>query len=112
MAEKNQGRAPVKVVIDLSEEDYSFFKAQPGETETPLGRLYGAIQNGVTLPIHHGRLGDLDALEANMEGGIKAGMCEEGYEKFGNINDVDDCLECVRFADTIIPAEKGVTENV
>ena len=102
----------MKEIIELSEEDYSFFKAQPSENETPLGRLYAAIQNGITLPAHHGRLGDLDQLETEMYGGIKAGMCEEGYEEFGNINDMDDCLECVRFADTIIPAEKEVTENV
>lgn len=71
------------------------------------------IANGTPLPKGHGRLGDLDALEKEMIGGIRAGNFEEGYETFTHINDMNDCVECVRFADTIIEADntdKGDTE--
>ena len=61
-----------------------------------------SIRTGTPLPEHHGRLGDLDALEKEIINGIKAGNYEEGYERYQNINNIDDCVECVRFADTII----------
>ena len=53
----------------------------------------------------HGRLIDADVLEREMTNGIKAGNLEEGYEDYTNINNVDDCVDCVRYADTIIEAE-------
>lgn len=52
----------------------------------------------------HGRLGDLDALEEEMLGGINAGLMIDGYEDYSHINDTEDCLECVKYADTIIKA--------
>lgn len=54
----------------------------------------------------HGRLGDLDKLEKDMDNGIMAGLGYEGYEKYGNINYAEDCLELVQCADTIIEADK------
>lgn len=68
--------------------------------------LVNAIKNGIRLPKNHGRLGDLDALEKEIVNGIKAGNYEEGYETFANINDMDDCVECVKYAPTIIKADK------
>ena len=65
-----------------------------------------AIANGKQLPKGHGRLIDADALEKEIVNGIKAGNYEEGYETFAHINDMDDCLECVKYADTIIEADK------
>lgn len=65
-----------------------------------------SIRKGTPLPIGHGRLGDLDALEKEIVNGIKAGNYEEGYETFAHINDMDDCIECVKYADTIIEADK------
>ena len=59
----------------------------------------------VEVPTPHGRLIDADVLEREMTNGIKAGNLEEGYEDFANINNVDDCVDCVRYADTIIEAE-------
>lgn len=66
-----------------------------------------AIQHGTPLPKGHGRLGDLDALEKEIVNGIKAGNYEEGYETFAHINDMDDCIECVKYADPIIEADKA-----
>lgn len=68
--------------------------------------VINAIRNGIPLPKGHGRLGDLDKLEKEIDGGVKAGLMIEGYENYSNINDVDDCLECVKYADAIIEADK------
>lgn len=68
-----------------------------------LNVLEGVVE-GTPLPKGHGRLGDLDKLYTEMNNGIKAGNYEEGYETFAHINDMDDCLECVKYADTIIEA--------
>ena len=59
----------------------------------------------------HGRLGDLDALEEEMIGGINAGLMIDGYEDYSHINDTEDCLECVKYADTIIKANHPVPVN-
>ena len=66
------------------------------------------VKNGTPLPKGHGRLGDLDALETEMVNGIKAGNYDEGYETFAHINDMDDCVECVKYADAIIEADREV----
>lgn len=59
----------------------------------------------VELPESHGRLIDADELIDDMVNGIRAGNLEKGYERYQNINDVDDCVDCVRYADTVIEAE-------
>lgn len=53
----------------------------------------------------HGDLVDRDILEQELRNGIKAGNYEEGYEHYAHINNMDDCVECVRYADTVIEAE-------
>lgn len=58
---------------------------------------------GIKTP--HGRLIDADKLKVELECGIRAGNYEEGYENYAHINNVDDCVECVRYADTIIEEE-------
>lgn len=94
----------MKLVIDISEEDYERCKKK---FLMRLNIMGDAIANGTPLPKEHGRLGDLDALEKEMIGGIKKSNYEEGYEMFLPINNVDDCVLCVRYADTIIEADKG-----
>ena len=59
----------------------------------------------VELPEKHGRLIDGDALVTEMTNGIRAGNFEDGYEKYQNINNIDDCVECVKYADVIVEAE-------
>lgn len=75
------------------------------EIET-LDMLTQAFLKGTPLPKGHGRLGDLDALETEMVNGIHAGNYEEGYEEYGHINNMDDCVECVKYANTIIEPDK------
>ena len=59
----------------------------------------------IELPEKHGRLIDGDALVTEMTNGIRAGNLEDGYEKYQNINNMDDCVECVKYADVVIEAE-------
>ena len=61
----------------------------------------------VKVPEPHGDLVDRNILEQELRNGIKAGNLEEGYEHYANINNMDDCVECVRYADTVIEAEKN-----
>jgi hypothetical protein len=95
----------MQIVIDVPQKlVYEGFERPFTEEEKNF--LIKAIGNGIPLPGRHGRLGDLDALETEMENGIRAGNYEEGYEKFAHINNMDDCVDCVRYADTIIEADK------
>lgn len=104
----------MQIVIDIPKEMMSYINKN--EFNAISEAFYGsmamlAIKNGTPLPEHHGRLGDLDVLEAEMINGIKAGNYEEGYETFAHINDMDDCIECVKYADTIIEADMGSEEE-
>lgn len=101
----------MQIVIDIHEDDYQ----RICETKLPsygaityiIHRAFKYIKNGKPLPKGHGRLGDLDALETGMVNGIRAGNYEEGYETFAHIVDMDDCVDYVRYADTIIEADKS-----
>lgn len=93
----------MKIIIDISDEDYQMLNSRE-EIITLSCNIIDVIRNGTPLPEHHGRLGDLDKLYTEMNNGIKAGNYEDGYESYGHINDMDDCLECVKYADTIIEA--------
>lgn len=58
------------------------------------------------IPTPHGRLGDLDALYEEISNGNKAYNGIEGYDgEYPNIANVDDCLEAIKYADTVIEAE-------
>ena len=60
----------------------------------------------VDIPTPHGRLGDLDALYAEISNGNKAYNGIEGYDgKYPNIANVDDCLDAIKYAETVIEAE-------
>ncbi len=48
------------------------------------------------------RLIDADKLLEDIANGIKAGNYVEGYEEFSHINNVDDCVECVEYADVVL----------
>lgn len=103
-----------ELVIKIPEEQYRTLNATTQNdvvTAIDHALLLEAIKNGTPLPEGHGRLGDLDALEKEIINGIKAGNYEEGYENFPHINNVDDCVECVKYADTIIEADKAESED-
>ena len=94
--------ADIELLIKIDEEEYEIIKA----CTSFMSWAEYLIKNGTPLPKGHGRLGDLDALEKEIVNGIKAGNYEEGYETFAHINNMDDCVECVKYADTIIESDK------
>ena len=98
----------VEVVIRIPKDEYGYMIANPTRYQVCDDEkiLYNYIKHGTVLPKGHGRLGDLDALEMEINNGIRAGNYEEGYEDYGNINDMDDCVDAVRFAPTVIEADK------
>ncbi len=96
----------VELVIKVPEELYQSYKGRPPMLgDAGMDMIAQAIANGIPLPKEHGRLGDLDTLEKEIINGIKAGNYEEGYEEYGHINNMDDCVECLKYADTIIEAD-------
>ncbi len=95
----------MQIVIDIPNKEYERL------VYMDMFKLRGYIENGILLPKGHGRLGDLDALEQEMINGIKAGNYESGYDDYSHINNTDDCVECVRYADTIIEADKAESEE-
>lgn len=105
----------VKLIIEIPETAYEGIlnanKARGNWGNDLLGVLCNGVVAGTPLPKGHGRLGDLDAIEAEMINGIKAGNYEEGYETYGHINNMDDCVECIKFAPTIIEADKAESED-
>lgn len=101
----------MQIVIDIPEEIYEEIKATKSIYRTGAKVLCNAIVNGTPIPKGHGRIGDLDALENEMINGIKAGNLEEGYEEYANINNMDDCVQCVKYADTIIEADEVESEE-
>ena len=96
----------MKIVIDIPDDIYNEIKE--GLYDKNLRKMAIAIGNGTPLPKGHGRLGDIDALEKNLTNGINAGLLIEGYEDYGHINNMDDCVECVKSADTIVEADNEV----
>ena len=62
----------------------------------------------VKIETPHGRLGDLDALYKEISNGNKAYNGIEGYdEEYPNISNVDDCLDAIKYAETVIEAERN-----
>ena len=61
----------------------------------------------IEVPTPHGRLGDLDALYEEISNGNKAYNGIEGYDgEYPNIGNVDDCLDAIKYAGTVIEAEE------
>ena len=51
---------------------------------------------------------DREDLKKELECGIRAGNYEDGYENYAHINDVDDCVDTVKYFDKadVIEREK------
>lgn len=92
--------ADIELVIKIPEEDYERIKNSDDMN-------FNVIKNGTPIPKGHGDLIDRSKLLVELECGIRAGNYEEGYEKYPHINDMDDCFDTVKYADTIIEADKG-----
>lgn len=98
--------ADIELVIKIPKDIYERcqnYELHCGEAEV----LEGSVANGTPLPTGHGRLIDADKLKVELECGIRAGNYEEGYEEYAHINDMDDCVDAVTYADTIVEADKA-----
>lgn len=51
---------------------------------------------------------DREELKKELECGIRAGNYEDGYENYAHINDIDDCVDTVKYFDKadVIEREK------
>lgn len=92
----------VEVVIRIPKEDFEELQSN----YVWWGKHGEYIKKGTVLPKGHGRLGDLDTLYEDVTNGIKAGNYEEGYERYENINDMDDIVDAIKYAPTVIEADK------
>lgn len=104
--------ADIELVIKIPEYVYADIQDRfkhPNKGEG-ISVLEDAVVNGTPLPKGHGRLIDASKLKVELECGIRAGNYEEGYEKYPHINSMDDCVDAVEYADTIIEADKGGEE--
>lgn len=95
----------MQIVIDIPDGSYEELNNGQFPAQDTY-RLVAWIKDGTPLPKGHGRLIDADVLEQEIISGIKAGNYEEGCEQFPHINDMGDCVECVRYSNTIIEADK------
>lgn len=98
----------MQIIIDIPEELYNNILKDCGIY--PYRLVYKAMKNGIPLPEGHGRLIDGSKLKVELECGIRAGNYEEGYERYAHINSMDDCVDAVEYADTIIEADKAESE--
>lgn len=96
----------MQIVIDIPEKIYEYYKNKYPKNCENLTFVENALLEGTPLPKGHGRLIDASALKVELECGIRAGNYEEGYEKYPHINDMDDCVDAIEYADTIIEADK------
>jgi hypothetical protein len=49
---------------------------------------------------------DREELVRELECGIRAGNYEDGYEKYMHINDMDDCVDTVKYFDKVDVVER------
>jgi hypothetical protein len=110
----------MQIVIDIPEEIYDFvqntsfvedestlFKQTNTERQKTLilFDIIDAIRNGIPLPEHHGRLGDLDALEEyfrNVRKELKASDYKNGIEFFVRDEMLLNVQQFIHLCDAII----------
>jgi hypothetical protein len=77
---------------------------------TYCGSLYKEIKNGTPLPEHHGRLGDLDALEEyfrNVRKELKASDYKNGIEFFVRDEMLLNVQQFIHLCDAIIEGSEA-----
>ncbi len=79
----------MKIVIELSDEDYKRIQDIPDVFNSLTSKTYSAIRNGTPLPEHYGRLVDADALM-------------KSYSQFEFCSDMGDAMEILDNVPTII----------
>lgn len=92
----------IQIVIEIDKDYYNAIKAIPNESST-LDMLL--IKNGTPLPEHHGRLGDLDALEEyfrNVRKELKASDYKSGIEFYVRDEMLLNFQQFIHLCDAII----------
>ena len=99
-----------KIVIELPEKIFNHIDEI--ENGSFLAKtVLEAVKNGICLPKDCERIGDLDALYKEIDGGIRAGNYEEGYDNYAHINSLDDCLEYIKYSDSLLEEHENVEEQ-
>ena len=99
----------MKIVINIDEELYNYIQTEgyDGHLDRRFDyQIRFAVKNGTPLPEHHGRLGDLDKLEKEMNDYIKSIPLpyHEAERLVLLMNHFDD-------APTIVEADKAESEG-
>lgn len=104
----------MKIVIEISEEDYKLIKSYgKGSTNYRISlNLYDAVKNGTPLPKHHGDLIDRSkigkAIPAEEDNCTGMGM---SYDEMDAYNEgIDIMYSRIQYAPTIIEAERSDNE--
>lgn len=97
----------MKIVIKISDEDYELMKYTTVKSGAKRDGDYmrSLILNGTPLPEHHGRLGDLDALEEyfrNVRKELKASDYKNGIEFFVRDEMLLNVQQFIHLCDAII----------
>lgn len=94
----------MEIVIDIPEETYRYYDMLSIKGEV-LGYAERTIMRGTPLPEHHGRLGDLDALEEyfrNVRKELKASDYKTGTEFFVRDEMLLNFQQFIHLCDAII----------
>lgn len=90
----------MELIIDIPEKLYNDIR-----TKNEHGIIFNAVKNGTPLPKHHGRLGDLDALEEyfrNVRKELKASDYKSGIEFFVRDEMLLNVQQFIHLCDAII----------
>ena len=95
----------MQIVIDIPEKIYNDIR-----TKNEHGIIFNAVKNGTPLPEHHGRLGDLDALEEyfrNVRKELKASDYKSGMEFFVRVEMLFNIQQFIHLCDAIIEGSES-----
>lgn len=100
----------MKIVIKIDDKLYNRIKYLEPKANTMLDELMRNIQSGTPLPEHHGRLGDLDALEEyfrNVRKELKASDYKNGIEFFVRDEMLLNFQQFIHLCDAIIEGSES-----
>ena len=100
----------MEIVIDIDEEDWEDINNIHFIREDLKFKIGKAIMKGTPLPEHHGRLGDLDALEEyfrNVRKELKASDYKNGIEFFVRDEMLLNVQQFIHLCDAIIEGSES-----
>lgn len=100
----------IELVIKISEKAYNALTHTEFDANLVVDEMRKAIANGTPLPEHHGRLGDLDALEEyfrNVRKELKASDYKNGVEFFVRDEMLLNVQQFIHLCDAIIEGSES-----